>query len=246
MMSRIQGWLRGVAFVVVAMLLLTGTPALARANDGMSMGTPPAMPSGGWSCETAGTPVAAMDHDDMGSMKSTPAAYEFDQLYIDMMLPHHGSIVALAEAALPRLSDPRLIEIAHNIIATQSAEQKELEGYRTAWYGSPTPDLSSASMSQMMKAMPDMGSDMTMMMNEMNASWQVSTFCAASNPDLAFIEQTIPHHQMAIDGSKDGLGKFVHPELKSFAEKVIAGQQAQIDELNAIKTDLTATATPSS
>jgi uncharacterized protein (DUF305 family) len=44
------------------------------------------------------TPAAGMDH----------MAMEFDQMYIDMMIPHHQSIIALAQAALPRLTDERL------------------------------------------------------------------------------------------------------------------------------------------
>jgi len=54
----------------------------------------------------------------------------------------------------------------------------------------------------------------------------------------------IPHHQMAIDGSKDALKQAVHPETKAFAEKVIRDQQAEIEQLNQIKAELTSTATP--
>src|SRR5687768_10160760 len=32
-------------------------------------------------------------------------AIEFDQVYIDLMIPHHASIIALAMTALPHLSD---------------------------------------------------------------------------------------------------------------------------------------------
>ncbi len=70
----------------------------------------------------AGTPVAAwpMATAAEGGMEmggGTPMAgmamdVEFDQLYIDMMLPHHGSIVAMAQAALPLLQDERLRTLA--------------------------------------------------------------------------------------------------------------------------------------
>ena len=74
-----------------------------------------------------GTPIAGAGHD---------MAVEFDQMYIDMMLPHHASIIALAQAAQERLTDERLQAIAGNIITSQSAENEELRGYREAWYGS--------------------------------------------------------------------------------------------------------------
>ncbi|HEU0164536.1 MAG TPA: hypothetical protein VFQ54_05780, partial [Thermomicrobiales bacterium] len=98
MMSRIYRWPRGLAFATVALVLLAGTPSVSAQDHDMTMGTPSATatPAGGWSCGTAGTP-AAMNHDEMGCMNSMTMIYEFDQLYIDMMLPHHGSIIALAE-----------------------------------------------------------------------------------------------------------------------------------------------------
>lgn len=230
------------AFGASTFLLAPG--ALAQSNHS-AMATPAATPT--WSCGSAGTPVANGGHGTEATPQhadDTAAKIEFDQLYIDMMLPHHGSIIALAEAALPRLTDPRLKEMAQNIIDTQSAERAELTGYREAWYGSGTPDMSKQSMTLMMRAMPSMHSSVKTMMQEMDANWQVTTFCAAANPDLAFIEQTIPHHQMAIDGSKDAREKAIHPETKTFAEKVIADQQAEIDELKQIKAELTGQATP--
>jgi len=54
----------------------------------------------------------------------------------------------------------------------------------------------------------------------------------------------IPHHQMAIDGSKDALKQAVHPETKAFAEKVIRDQQAEIEQLVKIRSELTGEATP--
>ncbi len=230
------------AFGVSTFLLAPG--ALAQ-HDHRSMATPAATPPA-WSCDTVGTPTATTTKGhDMGRMNSgTPASeVEFDQLYIDMMLPHHGSIIALAEVALPRLTDPRLKTMAQNIIDTQSAEQAELTGYREAWYGSGTPATDEHAMMLMMEAMPGKKS-MDDMMREMDPSWQVATFCAAANPNLAFIEQTIPHHQMAIDDSKIALEKAVHPETKAFAEKVIVAQQAEIDELKQIRAELTGQATP--
>ncbi len=61
-------------------------------------------------------------------------APEFDLAYIDMMIPHHESIIALAEVALPELTDPRLIEIAHAIIDTQTVENETMHQLREEWY----------------------------------------------------------------------------------------------------------------
>ncbi|MCC6793032.1 MAG: DUF305 domain-containing protein, partial [Thermomicrobiales bacterium] len=120
-----------------------------------------ATPAAGYSCRgmmPGGTPVMG---SGMGMHGGTPMAgmgagmmMEFDQGYIDMMIPHHASIIALAQAALPELTDPRLIAMAQSIIETQSAEIDELRGYREQWYGSATEmPMGSDAMMQMMPGM---------------------------------------------------------------------------------------------
>ena len=206
------------------------TPA-AGAMGGMDMGTPGAM--GGMDMGTPG----AMDMD---------MEVEFDQMYIDMMIGHHGGIIGLAEVAQAEVQDPRLQEIARTIIDVQSAEQEELSGLRAEWYGSPEPaPMDDMMMSMMMEAMPGMGTADEMMM-QMDPAQQVQAFCAAEDKDLAFIDMTIAHHQMAITSSEAALEQAVHPEITAFAERVIADQQAEIDELEAIRAELTGEATPAS
>jgi uncharacterized protein (DUF305 family) len=199
-----------------------------------------------YSCDGA-TPMAAtpaMDHGSMGGMGTgTPMAgmeigAEFDQLYIDMMIPHHASIVAMAQASLPRLTDERLQEIAQTIINTQTAEVEDLRGYREQFYGSAEPmPLDEPMMGQMMQAMPGMGS-MEAMAVQMDPVAQVAAFCSAADPDLAFIDNTIAHHEMAITASEAALEQATHPEIASFAQRVIEDQQAEVDELTAIRADL--------
>jgi uncharacterized protein (DUF305 family) len=206
---------------------------------GHDHGTPPAATA----CAAMATPMAGeQDHGDHGGTPSDAAEVEFDQLYIDMMLPHHGSIIALAETALPVLTDPRLQQMAEDIIVTQTAENEQLTQWRTEWYGSGEPATDSATMELMLEAMP-VGT-MDEMMREMDAQFQVETFCAAANPDLAFIQQVIPHHQVAIDASEVAVEQAVHPELAVFAERVITAQQAEIDLLNEIIAEYEAAGTP--
>jgi uncharacterized protein (DUF305 family) len=179
---------------------------------------------------------------------STPAAgmtMEFDQSYIDMMIPHHASIIALAEVSLPRLTDQRLIDMANAIIETQVAEQQEMQTLRHQYY----PDAAAFDAmdhEKLHSTFPSlMGWSVPMEEwgNVMSSDWQVETFCAADNPDLAFIQQTIPHHEMAILASQDALTLATHPEIKSIAERVIPAQQAEIDLLKTIESELTG-ATP--
>ncbi len=180
------------------------------------------------------TPMPGMDHG--GSMGTPAASVEFDQSYIDMMIPHHTSIIALAQAALPRLTDERLITLAEDIINAQTAEIDELRGYREQFYGSPDP--MPVDEEAMMRMMGGMSMSMGEMMAQMDADTQVAIFCASADPDLAFIDLTIPHHQSAITASEAALQQATHDEIRSIAERVIEDQQREIDELNAIREDL--------
>lgn len=252
MMRKILQWPVAVALLIASIggVLAGAGPTIASQN---------ATPASTWSCANAtpvdntpmasmamGTPRAGTGHADMAA--GTPdAEVEFDQLYIDMMIPHHRSIVALATVALPELTDPRLVEIAENIIDTQRAEVERLMNLREEWYGSAEPAaMDTMYMEQTLEAMPSIDASMEVMQHLMSPEWEVATFCASDNPDLAFIEQAIPHHQMAVNASKDAVEKAVHPELVEIAQDVIESQQAQIDTLQTIRAEFTGKATPAS
>ncbi len=216
-------------------------------------------PEQAYSCSDVAMPSTPAG--SMGSMNmSTPATgmagempaeeVEIDQLYIDMMIPHHLSITAMAEAALPQLEDERLQEMAQTIIDAQTAEVSELRGLREQFYGSPEPLALDNDM--MMRLMPNMSMDMDdaqhrqemqEMMEQMDPVAQVAQFCAAEDPDLAFIDMTIPHHQSAIEASEVAVEQAVHPEITEFAQRVIKDQQAEIDELMTIRQELYGSAT---
>ncbi|HEV2107669.1 MAG TPA: DUF305 domain-containing protein [Thermomicrobiales bacterium] len=240
---------RGAATLLAALILTLLAPSAS--PSGLTAGarqdaTPGSDPCAGVSAMATpgmemGTPMADMD---MGEMGSPAAMAEFDQLYIDMMIPHHASIIAMAEAALPRLTDERLREIAQAVIATQEPEIAELRDLRQRFYGDPDPaPMDMAMMTMMDEAMPGMGT-MDEMAFQMDREAQVAAICAAENADLAFIDLTIPHHQMAIIASEAALERAVHPEIRDLAEQVIAAQEREIETLIEIRQDLAGTASP--
>ena len=180
-----------------------------------------------------------------GMMMSTPMAahgamMEFDLAYIDMMIPHHESIIALAEVVVDELQDERLVTIAEAIIATQQGENDELKALREKWYGDPEPAPMSA---EIMLVSMGMHGDCVdeHHMNLMNAEWMVQQFEEARNKDLAFIELSIPHHQMAIDTSEIALEQAEHAEIREIAALVIEAQEGEIAELEMVRDDLQAT-----
>lgn len=235
-------------FVLLAMLLIGGMAVVrpSSAAPARQEATPVA-----YSCETARVGTPTTDHGSMSGMDTETQdgdmgmEMEFDQHYIDMMIPHHASIVALAQAALPELTDPRLQEIAQNIIDTQTVEQEQLRDYREEWYGSSEPMAMDMGM-MMDMMMPGMDMSAEAAATQMDPAAQVAAFCAADDPDLAFIDLVIPHHESAIMVSEAALEQATHDELKTFAEKVIEDQQREIDELTTIRLELAGDATPTS
>jgi uncharacterized protein (DUF305 family) len=221
-------------------LVLAGLSALSFSRTAVAQEASPAA----YSCGTVATPMAGMDHSTMAGMQTgTPAASEeFDQLYIDMMIPHHAGIVALSQAALPRLQDERLIALAEDVIADQTAEIDELRGYREQWYGSAEP--LPLDPDTMMQVMPGMTMPMDQMMAQMDPATQVALFCAAPDPDLAFIDLVIPHHQSAIIASEAALEQASHLEIRETAQRVIDAQQREIAELSGIRLEIYGSATP--
>jgi uncharacterized protein (DUF305 family) len=169
---------------------------------------------------------------------------KFDQAYIDMMIPHHQSIIAMAGAALDRLEDERLRAIAQAIVDTQSAEIEELRGYGERFYGTAEPmPMDGSTMASLDRMMPGMG-PMEEMAFQMDAAAQVATICGAEDPDLTFIDLTIPHHEMAIGASEAALDQATHDEIRAFAARVIEDQRREIDELTLIRQERYGSATP--
>lgn len=194
----------------------------------------------------SGTPEMS-GHAGHGTPMAGTHDVEFDQMYIDMMMPHHQSIIALSEVALPLLEDQRLKDMAQDIIESQTAEQETMQKLRKEWYGSAESEPLDEEMMMITmghSSCDEHGMDMDEMMNIMDAEWNVETFLAAEDYDMAFIKQTIPHHQMAIDSSELALELAVHPELKEIAEDVIEAQQREMDTLETIMTEISGESTP--
>lgn len=235
------------AFVTMG-TIVAATVSFVMPTSGLAV-QPEATPGPTYSCESAMMPAAtpgpnagSMTDGAMGSpMAGMEMETGIDLLYIDMMIPHHASIIAMSEAALPRLTDERLQEIAGNIIEAQSAEIEELRGLRQELAGTMPMSMDEMPMDMMMgmmmEMMPGMGS-MDEMAMQMDPVVQVKAICEAEDADRAFIDLTIPHHEMAIAASEAVLEQSTNAEVRAFAERVIADQQAEIETLLEIRREL--------
>jgi uncharacterized protein (DUF305 family) len=58
----------------------------------------------------------------------------FDEAFIDAMIPHHRSAIEMAQVALENSDNPKIRELAQNIISAQQREIEQLTQWRQQWY----------------------------------------------------------------------------------------------------------------
>ncbi len=58
----------------------------------------------------------------------------FDKAFIDAMIPHHQSAIEMAQVALEESDNPRIKELAGNIVSAQQREIEQMLQWRQAWY----------------------------------------------------------------------------------------------------------------
>lgn len=60
---------------------------------------------------------------------------QYDERFIDMMIPHHQGAINMAKDALQKAQHPEIKKLAQNIIDSQQKEIDKLESWRKQWYG---------------------------------------------------------------------------------------------------------------
>lgn len=61
-------------------------------------------------------------------------AQPFDKAFIDAMIPHHQSAIAMAKEAQTKATHPEIKELAGQIIAAQQRELDQMKAWRAQWY----------------------------------------------------------------------------------------------------------------
>jgi uncharacterized protein (DUF305 family) len=58
----------------------------------------------------------------------------FDEAFMDAMIPHHQSAIEMAQVALEKSDNPKIKELAENIISAQQREIEQMREWRMEWY----------------------------------------------------------------------------------------------------------------
>ena len=109
-----------------------------------------------WYPEASATPQSMtpmMDGGMMGGGMMGAMMGGADQMFLQMMIPHHQLAIDMAEDALVRSDHDELKQLAREIIADQSAEITEMEGYLLDWYGAESTRDTADDMLAMMRTM---------------------------------------------------------------------------------------------
>ena len=150
-----------------------------------------------------------------GSGHGAASGAEYDQTFIDAMVPHHQAAVDMAKIAQRKAEHPELKALADAIVADQDREIAQMKGWRKAWYGSDTIPPGGGG-----HQMGGMDTDLKQL--------------EAGQPfDKAFIVAMIPHHESAIEMAREAQTKAKHGEIKTLAGDIIAAQQREIDQMKA-------------
>jgi len=83
--------------------------------------------------ETMGTQGHADDMYGVSEGGVPQTGSELDELFINMMVPHHQGAVAMANIALERAEHPEIKDMANAIIASQQAEINQMKSWKQKW-----------------------------------------------------------------------------------------------------------------
>ena len=152
-------------------------------------------------------------HHNSGSATYTGA----DVMFLQMMIPHHQQAIDISNIALKTSKDSELLALAKTIIKEQSAEIIKMQSW-----------LNNANVN------PGMGHSMNGMGGMLNDA-ELSALSASTgkNFDLLWLKGMIGHHDGAIHMTTM-IRDASNPEIKTFGEKVVKDQTAQIAQMNAI------------
>jgi len=189
-------------------------------------------------CGTADTTATSGSSASVSSAPSaapaSKAKNDADVVFASMMIPHHAQAISMADMALGKATNPKVKALAPKIKAAQGPEIERMSGWLTGW-GAPLPAANGGSDMAGMEGMGDQTGGM------MSAK-EIGSLNKATGPafDRMWLQMMVKHHQGAIAMAKTELDQGSNPEAKKLAESIIAGQSAEIAEMNSILTEIPA------
>ena len=167
---------------------------------------------------------------NMMGMRGGVVGDNVDKHFIEEMIPHHDGAIAMAELALGRSERPEILSLAQGIIEAQTTENDQMRGWYQSWFGAAPPEYSGGMMDGSMKLTTGgMMGHGGMGINMMGMEGDLDALRAAENFDLEFIQQMIPHHEMAIMMARMLAAGTERPEMQTLADQIVTSQSREIE-----------------
>ena len=138
------------------------------------------------------------------------------------MIPHHEDAITMAEIVSEKAEHQEIKQLAQNIKLTQSEEIEKMRNWYRDWYSNDVTNTFSG---------VGMMSSGMMTMGMMGDSTDIERLKTAENFDKAFIEEMIPHHQMAVMMAQMLQSSTSRPEMKQLAKDIIEAQTKEINSM---------------
>lgn len=151
---------------------------------------------------------------------TSQVASNIDKHFIEQMIPHHEGAIAMANLALEKAKRPEIKTLAQAIVSAQESENQEMKSWYKDWFGKDVPQGNTIIGGMMSQGGMHMGS-----------SQDIDELRNSSDFDKEFIEQMIPHHQMAIMMARMLESGTVRPEMQQLAKNIINSQAKEIQQM---------------
>jgi len=145
-----------------------------------------------------------------------------DAHFIEQMIPHHEDAITMAEIALNRAKRQEVKTLAQDIINSQSKEISQMKIWYKDWYGRELPTGSNV------MGQHGMMTGSSMHMGMMGDTTDISRLEEADDFDRVFIEDMIPHHQVAVMMASMLKNGTQRNELRKLADDIVSAQTKEI------------------
>jgi len=154
---------------------------------------------------------------------------DIDQHFIVQMIPHHEGAITMAKIALERSKRQEVISLANGIIEAQQKEINDMRSWYQSWFGSAPPEGGMGMMRPSDERGSTEASRPNVHMGGMTGEPATLKSVSAADFDREFLQQMIPHHEMAVMMAQMLAAGTDRPEMKQLASNIIASQSSEIE-----------------
>lgn len=171
---------------------------------------------------TASTPPAPT------STAAQPGAVsnDIDVTFVRQMYPHHAQAIEMATMVEGRTTTPAVVQLAAAIKGAQQPEMDTMTTLLKTW-NKPAPSTTTK-----MPGMARTGAGMPGMMSD--ADMTALAGLSGTAFDRKWLTMMVAHHQGAIEMANTELQGGSNPEAKQLATSIIAAQNSEIQQMNAL------------